>query len=248
MQIEKIIAAIESYVNASSETENATLFKSYLSEKREIQEALLYNIPCPVYDLAETVVQLREEFKESEIKKNRGTSELNRRKKALSILSKNERDDCQKPFTTTINEEEYQTIMLQTAAAVFLNKSARFDDLPENLPNTHNLAAVVPQNWQEFKSYQINDDIIGDVKSSYKLYKAENKSNKNKNDRRIKIHDTSFSIELLIDTISVLGGSDVRLYLNNNISSPNIITSSNGMAIIMPVRPADDSAYIYKIA
>lgn len=248
MKIEKIIAAIESYINASSETENAILFKSYLSEKREIQEALLYNIPCPAYDLAETVVQLREELKESEIKKNRGTSELNRRKKALSILWKNERDDCQKPFTSTINGVEYQTIMLQTAAAVLLNKGARFDDLPENLPNTHNLAAVVPQNWQEFKSYQINDDIMGDVKSSYKLYKAENKSNKNKNDRRIKIHDTSFSIELLIDTISVLGGSDVRLYLNNNISSPNIITSSNGMAIIMPVRPVDDSAYIYKIA
>ncbi len=227
MTNETIIAEIEQYISSLNDDDKSLYSKAFELSDRTAKpiKDLKTNCFFPLFNLAAIVQELKQEIKETELKKAGGNSIIKRTKLIKSLLAKCSKEDFRKGWFDEIENEKMQVCIIdgyygfafKNALDIFMDNSPKFA-FKQAIPDYSNFEQI------EFD--------IADIKIKLKLHKAK----KDKTTCLIQIKDKWYSAKFFIDVVDGLGGN-VVMYQNPKANGIDVFKSENGIAVLCPARP-----------
>lgn len=230
MKTEKIIAAIEAYVNSLEKSDRDFFYK--VSGDMQVKEGAF-----PIVNLAILHRDLKQDLKQECAKANKGASFASRQKLLQKlVLEKNTtHTEFQTGTWVEINGEKTQAFNVGGYYAFAFKDGSTFDIETKEKPSEEQLFKKAIQKTEGYR--KINYD-LSEITTFYKLMKADKKK------MPTKVGNQWFNPEYFLNTVKILGGN-VSMYQGEKMGI-NYFESENGFAILLPVKPSDKAVMYWE--
>lgn len=222
MELEKIIASVENFVEATAEKEDRNLYHAYLENPQVRKD--FKGSHLSIVDLAETVLALRRELAEKEDKRTHGASFVQRTRLAEKVIAECSREEMRGSWTQNVFGEACQCFM-NGYMAFALREPLTLPAVP------YGDGTDLEKFFKDWGSYPVTGYDIGKIGMELKTHKKE----ANKGHCLVEFNGKFFNAQFFQDAVKILGGSPE--FLNNPAPlSASFFRSDFGCAILMPVR------------